>query len=84
MTTFSGTSAVNVFGMLTLASGLRLYAKTGMQPNRAYTPTAMMRAASTYTGQKFKARDYLGAADALTAAAHVLRSNLPEGNSTTA
>jgi len=84
MTSFSGPAAVDVFAMLTLASGLRLYAKTGMQTNRAYTPTAMMRAASTYTGQKFKARDYLGAADALTAAAHALRANLPDGNSITA
>lgn len=84
MTSFSGPAAVNVFGMLTLASALRLYAKTRMQVNRAYTPTAMLRAASTYTGQKFKARDYLAAADALTAAAHALRANLPDGNSITA
>jgi len=84
MTSFSGPAAVDVFGMLALASGLRLYAKTGMQPNRCWRSTAMMRTASAYTGQKFKARDYLGAADALTAAAHALRANLPDGNSITA
>lgn len=64
---FVGREAVNVFGMAVLASSLRLYAKTGIRPNRAYTPKRMMQAAEAYLGQKFKARDYLGAADALTA-----------------
>jgi len=81
MTSFSGPEAVNVFAMITIASGLRLYAKTGMKPNRAYTPKAMMAAATRYTGLTFKARDYLGAADALKAAADKLAGNLPEGNS---
>lgn len=64
--TFSGPGAVNVFAMAALASGLRLYAKTGMKPNRAWTPTTMMRAAAHHTGLTFKTRDYLGAADALS------------------
>ena len=64
---FVGRDAVNVFAMAALASGLRLYAKTGMRPNRAWTPTAMMRAAAHHTGRTFKARDYIGAADALSA-----------------
>lgn len=33
---------------------------------RAYTPTAMMQAAREITGRTFKARDYMGAANALT------------------
>lgn len=65
MTTFSGTHGINVFQCLTIASGLTLYAKTKMKPNRAYTPSAMMKAASQITGKKFKSRDYLGAAAAL-------------------
>lgn len=64
--TFSGEGAVNVFAMAALASGLRLYAKTRMLPNRAWTPKAMMAAATYHTGQTFKARDYIGAADALS------------------
>lgn len=64
--TFAGEGAVNVFAMAVIASGLRLYAKTGMLPNRAYTPTKMMAAAERYLGQTFKKRDYLGAAEALS------------------
>lgn len=64
---FVGREAVDVFAMAVLASGLRLYVATGMRPSRTYTPSAMMLAATRYTGLTFKARDYLGAADALSA-----------------
>lgn len=64
---FVGRGAVDVFVMAVIASELRLYANTGMRPNRAYTPKAMMQAAERYTGKTFKARDYIGAADALSA-----------------
>lgn len=67
MTSFSGEHGVSVFQALALASGLRLYAKTGMKPNRAWTPGAMLRTAAALTGKTFKARDYLGAAEALKA-----------------
>lgn len=56
---------IPAYQALVIEQGLRLYAATGMRPNRAYTPTAMMRMASHITGKKFKARDYLGAAEAL-------------------
>lgn len=82
MTCFNGTAAVNVYAMTVLASGLRLYAKTGMKPNRAYTPKAMMAAAEMHTGQKFKARDYLGAAEALTTLARASAAALPPGSIT--
>lgn len=62
-----GEEAVNVFAMAALASGLRLYAATGMKPNRMWTPKAMMQAAERHTGQTFKARAYLEAANALSA-----------------
>lgn len=68
-TMFSGPGAVNIFRARVIASGLRLYAKTGMKPNRAYTPTNMLRAASEMTGQKFKRGQYEEAAAALTALA---------------
>lgn len=65
--TFSGKGAVDVFAMAAIATALRMYAKTGIKANSAYTPRNMMAAATHYTGQTFKARDYVGAADALTA-----------------
>jgi hypothetical protein len=66
MTSFSGEHGMAVYRALVIASGLRLYAKTGIRPNAAYTPKAMMAAAEGLLGQKFKARDYLGAAKALS------------------
>lgn len=66
---FTGEGAVNVFAMAVIASGLRMYAKTGMRPNRAYTPTNMMRAARGHLGDAAKgigAREYLKMADKLT------------------
>ena len=50
-----------------IKQGLQFYAKTGMKINRLYTPKNMIRMAEKITGQKFKARDYMGAADALAA-----------------
>lgn len=64
-TSFVGASAVNVFAAIALKHGLKLYAATGMRPNRMYTPKNMMAAAERTTGKKFKARDYAGAVEAL-------------------
>lgn len=64
MSTFTG-SAVNVYGAAVVASALRLYARTGIKANRAYTPKNMIATAAKITGKQFKARDYLGAAKAL-------------------
>lgn len=65
---FTG-SDINIYRAIVLASALRLYANTGMRTNRAYTPKRMMAVAAEITGQTFKARDYAGAAAALTAVA---------------
>lgn len=62
---FTGPDAVKVYQATVVGSALRLYARTGMKANRAYTPSAMMRVATALTGKKFKAREYLEAADAL-------------------
>ncbi|MFY8164592.1 MAG: hypothetical protein ACOVKC_10190 [Brevundimonas sp.] len=67
MTTFSGERGVNIYRATVIASALRLYAKTKMQMNRAYTPTAMLRAAADITGKTFKRGQYVEAADALKA-----------------
>jgi hypothetical protein len=76
-TSFVGPDAVQVFRCRAIASALRLYAATGMQANRAYTPKAMMAAATQITGVVFKARDYAGAAAALTSHADTLQSTIP-------
>jgi len=59
----------DIYQMLAIKHALYLYAKTGMKANRSYTPTSMMKMATKITGRTFKARDYMGAADAL--AAHI-------------
>lgn len=53
------------YRVVVIVQALELYARTGMRVNRAYTPSAMMRAAAEITGRHFRARDYLGAARAL-------------------
>ena len=63
---FSGRDAVEVFRARTIASALRLYAKTGIKANRAYTPTNMLTAASQITGKTFKRGQFEQAAQALT------------------
>lgn len=62
---FSGEAGVNTFVAVSLKSGLKLFARTGMKPNRLWSPKNMMAKASEITGKKFKARDYDGAAAAL-------------------
>lgn len=69
MTSFTAPEQISAYQCITIAAALRLYARTGMKVNRAYTPAAMMRAASTFTGMKFRARDYMAAANALRALA---------------
>jgi len=64
---FVGKEAVDVFAMAALAAGLRLYAKTGIRPNRAWTPRAMMTAAAHHLGIKLKPHDYERAAELLSA-----------------
>lgn len=56
-----------IYQALALAAGLKIYAKSGMLPNRAWTPKAMRETAQRITGRTFKARDYLGMAEALRA-----------------
>ncbi len=67
-----------IYRALVIASGLRLYARTGMKPNRAYTPMAMMIAARHITGWHGESRDYEGAAKALTEFAEKRKQELQE------
>ena len=66
MVTYSGEYGMKVYTALVVASGLRLYAKTKMRPNRAYTPTAMLAKANELTGHVYRRGQYEAAAQALT------------------
>lgn len=65
--TYAGPDAVAVFRARAVASALRLYARTGLKANRAYTPSAMLAVATEVTGRKFKRGQYAEAAAALDA-----------------
>lgn len=54
-----------LFQAMAIKSAIRVYAKTGMKVNRAYTPKNMMAMAQKITGKARKARDYQGAIDDL-------------------
>lgn len=73
VTSFVGPNAVNVYAMRVLSVGLEGYAKYGIVPNRAYTPTAMLQAAERWTGKKFKRGQYFEAAQAVRLAADDLQ-----------
>jgi hypothetical protein len=51
---FNGPDAVNLFRATALWSALGLYAKTGIKPNRAWTPTVMLKMAGEYSGKTYK------------------------------
>lgn len=55
----------SIYQAIAIKIALQTYARHKILVNRAYTPGAMMAAASRITGRTFKARDYLGAARAL-------------------
>jgi hypothetical protein len=66
---FIGPAAVSVYAMAVIASGLTLYAKTGLRMSRHQGPGVMMKAGRRYldaeTSGLIKARDYHGMSAAL-------------------
>lgn len=46
--------AINRYVMVTLKRGIKLYLKTGMKPNRLWTPANMLKTASKYTKKVYK------------------------------
>lgn len=54
MQIFTGTEQTRCFAAIALKHAIRLYVRTGMKANRAYTPSAMLAAASRYTGKTYK------------------------------
>jgi len=53
-TVFAGPEAVDVFKHTVMARGLKIYAKTGMKPNRMWKQSAMLKLAGEILGRKFK------------------------------
>ena len=51
--TLAGAEQIGAAQVIILAGALRLYLRTGMKPNRAYTPTNMRAAASRITGVEY-------------------------------
>ena len=52
-TTFSGPEGVATFRAVSIKTALRLFARTGIKANRAYTLTNMLRVATDYTGATY-------------------------------
>lgn len=77
-TMLTGPDGMAFFRATVLASALKLYAKTGICPTRGVGPKNMMAHATAITGKTFKARDYLGAAAAVTEWAQTMKAALPK------
>jgi hypothetical protein len=77
-TAFVGKDAVRLYQATALASALRLYAKTKMQVNRMYTPSAMLKAATAVTGKAYKRGQHQQAADDLKLWADEMAAALPK------
>lgn len=58
MTAFTGPNGVNTFVAISLKSGISLYAKTGLKPNRMWSPKNMLAKASEITGKVYKRGEY--------------------------
>lgn len=65
MTTFTGQSGVDTFVAISLKAGIKLYACTGIKPNRMWTATAMLAKATAITGVKFKRGEFFKAVEEL-------------------
>ena len=78
ITSYVGEDATRAFQAIAVAHALRFYAKTGMKMNRMYTPTNMLKVASSITGKKYKARAYVEAADDLQKWANEMKAALPK------
>lgn len=76
-TSFVGRDATSLYAAMTLASGLRLYAKSGIKLSRMHTPGNMLAAATRVTGKQYKRSQYLSAAADLDQWINTMRAALP-------
>lgn len=77
ITSFVGPNAVAIYRATAIKCALSLYHRTGLQANRAYTPSAMLRAATDITGKSFKRGQYIEAMQALDAWIDEQRARVP-------
>lgn len=75
-TTIYEGSGIEAFRLIAIASGLELYAKTKMKPNRDWTPTAMLRNASMATGKSYRRGAYCEAAADIRKVVNEMRKNI--------
>lgn len=54
VSSYIGPDAVEVFRAKAIKAGITMWAKTGMRPNRHWTPTAMIQAAGRITGKTYR------------------------------
>lgn len=74
---FVGPDAVELYRVATLASSLKLYAKTGIIPTRGVTCKRMLEMASRYTGKSYKRGAALDAAADLDVWVKAMKAALP-------
>jgi hypothetical protein len=74
---FVGPDAVAVYAAATLASSMRLYAKTGMRASRFHTPSAMLKRAGEICGKTYKRNQMLLAADDVSLWVQTMKAALP-------
>lgn len=74
---FVGPDAVAVYAAATLCSAMRLYAKTGIRVNRAYTPTAMLKRAGEICGKTYKRNQMQQASDDVALWVQTMKAALP-------
>ena len=75
-TFFDGPEAIAVHRAISIADGLRLYARCGLKPTRGWSPTKALKAAEEITGKRFKRGQYTEAAFALSEWAQAARAAL--------
>ena len=76
-TMFHGPDGVKLYQAIALKHGLKLYANTGMKPNRMWTPTAMLKLATSFTGKKYKRGEHAKAAQDMTAWIDAMNAAIP-------
>jgi hypothetical protein len=61
MIVFTGEQGIATYRAIAIKHGLKLYAKTGLKPNRDWTLSAMLRAAGKITDKTYKPKQILQA-----------------------
>lgn len=75
--TFTGPDGVALFRAMALRSALKMYAKCGLKPNRAWTPSVMLQMAAGITGKTYKRGHYEQAVADLHVWIETMKSAIP-------